>query len=132
MYMCGVYIGGKKMQEVEIDKKEMEKKRNKYYLISFWIRPELDEKLDDLLHHYVREYLKEFLNEDEKELLFITRSEINKFFNRYINKRIYTDKNLHDKWKALPLGIKKRLYYLVNKKLMEVFINESQTHATKY
>jgi len=120
------------MQAIETVEKEMEKKRKKYYLITFWIRPELDEKLDDLIHHYVREYLKEFLNEDEKELLSITRSEMNKFFNRYINKRIYADKDLHDKWKSLPLGIKKRLYYLVNKKLVEVFINESQTPTTKY
>ena len=118
---------------IEMDEKKMEKKRKyKYYLISFWLLPELDEKLDDLLHHYVREYLKEFLNEDEKKLLFITRSEINKFFNRYITKRIYVDKSLHDKWKALPIGIRKRLYYLVNKKLMEVFKNESQTNTTQY
>jgi len=121
------------MQEVEMHEKEMEKKRKyKYYLISFWLLPELDEKLDDLLQHYVREYLKQLLNEDEKELLFIPRSEINKFFNRYIHKRIYVNKELHDKWKTLPLGIKKRLYYLVNKKLLEVFKNGSQSHTTPY
>jgi len=121
------------MQEVvEIREKEIERNRNKYYQISFWFTPELDEKLDDLSHYYVREYLKQLLNEDYKELLFIPRSETNKFFNKHTPKRIYVDKELHDKWKALPRGIKKRLYYLVNKKLMEVFTNEAQTHSTKY
>jgi len=112
-----------------MNEKEMENKRkHKYYQISFWFIPEVDEKLDDLSHHYVREYLKELLNKDGKEFLSISRSEANNFFsNGYIQKRIYVNKELNDKFKALPRGIKKRIYYLFNKKLLEVFIDEVQT-----
>jgi len=117
---------------VEMDEKEMERKKNKYHQITFWILPEVDEKLDDLLHHYVRETLKQVLNQDDKELLSITRSEMNKFFNNHIVKHIYVYEPQYEKWKTLPPGIKKRIYYLVNKKLMEVFTNEAQTHSTKY
>jgi len=121
--------------EKEMDVKEMEKKRKykyKYYQITFWFIPEVDEKLDDLSHHYVREYLKELFNKDGKEFLSISRSEADKFFsNVCLPKRIYVNKELHEKWKALPRGIKKRLYYLVNKKLLEVFKNEVQYHSTR-
>jgi hypothetical protein len=115
-----------------MDEKEMARKRNKYYQISFWFIPEVDKKLDDLSHYYVRGYLKELLNEDDKEFLSIPRSETNKFFNSYTPRRIYVNKEIHDTWKELPRGIKKRLYYLVNKKLLEVFKNEAQTHSTQY
>jgi hypothetical protein len=117
--------------EERMDEKEMEKNRKyKHYQITFWFIPEIDEILDDLSHHYIREYLKELLNNniDVKSFLSIPRSEANNFFaNDYIPKRIYVNKELHEKWKALPRGIKKRIYYLVNKKLMEVLKDELQT-----
>jgi len=110
---------------VEMNEKEI--KRNKYHSITFWVLPEVEEKLDDLLHHYIRETLKQTLNKDEKELLSITRSEMNKFFKNYLIKHIYVYKPQYDIWKTLPLGIRQRLYYLVNKKLMEVLDYELQT-----
>jgi len=119
--------------EKRMEEKEIEKKRKyKYYIISFWFIPEVNEKLEDLSHYYVREYLKEFLNKDIEQFLSITRVELRKFFSKgYTIKRIYVNKELHEKWKALPQGIKARLYYLVNKKLLEVFKNEVQYHSTR-
>jgi len=118
------------------DKKETERKKNKYHQITFWALPEVAEHFGDLLHHYVREALNQPLYQDEKELekelLSIPRSEMNKFFYNYIIKPVYIYETQYEMLKNLPLGIRRRLYYLINKKLMEVFINESQTHATKY
>jgi len=116
-----------------MEEKEIEKKRKyKYYIITFWFIPEVDEKLEDLSHYYVREYLKEFLNKDIKQFLSITRVELRKFFSEgYIIRRIYVNKELHEKWKALPQGVKARLYYLVNRKLLEAFKNEVQYHSTR-
>jgi len=116
-----------------MEEKEIEKKRKyKYYIITFWFIPEVDGKLEDLSHYYVREYLKEFLNKDIKQFLSITRVELRKFFSKgYIIKRIYVTKELHEKWKALPQGVKARLYYLVNKKLLEVLKDELQKSAQK-
>ena len=108
------------------------KKKYKYYQIRFWFIPEADKKLEDLLHYYVSEYLKELLNNDVKSFLFIPRVEPEEFFsNGYIPKRVYVNKELHEKWKALPRGIKKRLYYLVNKKLLEVLKDEKRSQSTK-
>jgi len=112
---------------VETNEKEIKRDKNKYHSITFWVLPEVEEKLDDLLHHYIRETLKQTLNKDEKELLSITRSEMNKFFKNYIIKHIYVYKSQYEEWKNLPPGIKKRIYYLVNKKLLEVLNYELQT-----
>jgi Ethanolamine utilization protein EutJ (predicted chaperonin) len=112
---------------VEMNEKEIKREKNKYHSITFWILPEVEEKLDDLLHHYIRETLKQTLNKDDKELLSITRSEMNKFFKNYLIKHIYVYTPQYDIWKTLPLGIRKRHYYLVNKKLMEVLNDELQT-----
>jgi hypothetical protein len=111
---------------VEMNEKEIKKDNSKYYSITFWVLPEVEEKLDDLLHHYVRQYLKEFINKDEKELLPITRSEMNRFFHNHIVKHIYVYKPQYEEWKNLHPGIRKRIYYLVNKKLLEV-LNYEQT-----
>jgi len=112
---------------VEMNEKEIKREKNKYHPITFWILPEVEEKLDDLLHHYVRETLKQTLNKDEKELLSITRSEMNRFFKNHIIKHIYVYKPQYEAWRTLPPGIKKRIYYLVNKKLLEVLNYELQT-----
>jgi len=115
--------------------KKMEKKRKyKYYQISFWFIPEIEKHLEDLSYSYLREYLQELLNTDIRVFLSISREEAEEFFssNGYIPKRIHANKELHDKWNALPRGIKKRLYYLVNKKLLEVLKDELQIYSTKY
>jgi hypothetical protein len=110
-----------------------EKRKYKYYQIHFWFLPEVYEKLEDLSHYYVREYLKElFNNNDVREFLSIPRIELEEFFSKgHITKQIYVNKEQHEKWKALPRGIKQRLYYLINKKLLEVLKNELQIHSTK-
>ena len=111
---------------VEMKEKEI-KRDNKYYSITFWVLPILEEKLDDLLHHYIRETLKQILtNKDEKELLTITRSEMNRLFRNYLVKHIYVYKPQYEEWKNLHPGIRKRIYYLVNKKLLEVLNDELQ------
>jgi len=108
----------------------MEKKRKyKYYQISFWFTPEVVKNLEDLSYSYIREYIQELLN-TPKMFLSIPRETAEEFFNSngYIPSRIHANKELHDTWKALPRGIKKRLCYLVNKKLLEVLEYELQTH----
>jgi len=112
---------------VEMNEKEIKRDKNKYHSITFWVLPEVEEKLDDLLHHYIRETLKQILtNKDQKELLSITRSEMNRFFRNYLVKHIYVYTPQYDIWRTLPHGIKKRIYYLVNKKLLLEVLNDEQ------
>jgi len=112
---------------VEMNEKEIKRDKNKYHSITFWVLPILEEKLDDLLHHYIRETLKQILtNKDQKELLSITRSEMNRFFRNYLVKHIYVYTPQYDIWRTLPHGIKKRIYYLVNKKLLLEVLNDEQ------
>jgi|GEM_PF-1073102 len=112
---------------VEMKEKEIKRDKNKYHSITFWVLPILEEKLDDLLHHYIRETLKQILtNKDEKELLTITRSEMNRLFRNYLVKHIYVYKPQYEEWKNLHPGIRKRIYYLVNKKLLLEVLNDEQ------
>jgi len=112
---------------VEMNEKEIKRDKNKYHSITFWVLPEVEEKLDDLLHHYIRETLKQILtNKDQKELLSITRSEMNRFFRNYLVKHIYVYTPQYDIWRTFPHGIKKRIYYLVNKKLLLEVLNDEQ------
>jgi hypothetical protein len=109
-----------------------QKEKKKYYQIYIWLIPEVDEKLDDISNYYMKEYLKKLLNKDIESFLSISQSEIKEFFgNGYIYKRIYADKELYEKWRLLPKVVKKRLYYLVNNKLLEVLKDEPKKRTTK-
>jgi len=116
------------MNEMQKKVKEMDKKKYKYYQINLWVVPEVENNIEDLSYFYIRKYLQELLNTPTM-FLSIPREEAEEFFtsNGYILKRIHANKELHDKWKVLPRGMKKRLYYLVNKKLLEVLRDELQT-----
>jgi hypothetical protein len=111
------------MEDIEMELKQ--KKKYKYYQIYFWFIPEVAENFDDLLHYHMKEYLKELLNKDIGNFLSISQSELKEFFgNGYISKRIYVSKDIHEKWKSLPKVAKKRIFYLTNKKLLEVLKHE--------
>jgi len=118
---------------IEMDEKvkeEEKKKKYRYYNINIWIIPEVQSRIEDVSNFFIREYVKELLSTPAM-ILSVPLEEAKEFFNRngYILKRIHSNKELHDKWKALPIGIKKRLYYLVNKKLLEVLNDELRTGA---
>jgi len=112
------------MKEKEIKRDKNKYHSNKYHSITFWVLQPLEEKLDDLLHYYIRETLKETLDKDQKELLSITRSEMNRFFRNYLVKHIYVYTPQYEEWKNLHPGIRKRIYYLVNKKLLLEVLND--------
>jgi hypothetical protein len=107
--------------------RKMKKKQYKYYNINIWFIPEVEGNLEDISRSYIREYIKELLNTPTL-ILSIPREEADEFFatNGYITKRLHSKKDLYEKWKALPRGIRKRLYYLLNKKLLEVLNDELQ------
>jgi len=107
--------------------KAMKKKQYKYYNINLWVIPEVGSDIEDISYSYIREYIKELLNTPTL-ILSIPREEADEFFatNGYRLKRFHSKKDLYEKWKALPRGIRKRLYYLVNKKLLEVLKNGLQ------
>jgi len=97
------------------------KQKRKYYQIQFWLIPEVMDSFGDLAHLYVEKYLRELFNSDMEKLLSISQKELDEFFSKGFSvKRIYVSKETHEKWKPLSRSIKKRLYYLFNKKLMEV------------
>jgi hypothetical protein len=106
----------------------MKKKKYKYYQINLWVIPDIENNLEDLSYTYIREYLQELLNTPQL-VLSIPRETAEEFFNTngYSLKRFHSNKAIYDKWKVLPRGIKKRLYYLVNKKLLEVLNDTLQT-----
>jgi hypothetical protein len=105
----------------------MKKKQYKYYNINIWFIPEVESNLEDISRSYIREYIRELLNNPHL-FLSIPRETAEEFFNSngYITKRLHSKKELYEKWKALPRGIRKRLFYLLNKKLLEVLNDELQ------
>jgi hypothetical protein len=107
-------------------------KKNKYHQLTFWYVPEVYKKLEDLSHYYMKEYLKEYLNNDVKSFLDVSQVEAEQFFsNGRICKRVYITKEIHEKWKPLPHSIKKRLFFLVNKKILsEVLKDDGSEHPT--
>ncbi|MBX0312174.1 MAG: hypothetical protein JHC31_10435 [Sulfurihydrogenibium sp.] len=112
--------------------KQKQKKKYKYYQIYFWFIPEVAENFDDLLHYHMKEYLRELLNKDSRSFLSIPQSELKEFFgNGHVCKRVYVDKETHEKWKLYPKVIRKRIFYLVNKKLTEVLKNEQRSQSTR-
>ncbi|MBX0311160.1 MAG: hypothetical protein JHC31_05200 [Sulfurihydrogenibium sp.] len=102
----------------------MQQKR-KYYQIQFWFIPEVWDNFGDLAHLHVDKYLNELFTSDMEKLLSISQKEVDGFFSKGFNiKRICVSKETHEKWKPLSRSIKKRLYYLINKKLLEVLKDE--------
>jgi tRNA(His) 5'-end guanylyltransferase len=98
----------------------MQQKR-KYYQIQFWFIPKVMDNFGDLAHIQVEKYLRELFTSDMEKLLFISQKEVDEFFSKgFYVKRVYVSKEIHEKWKPLSRSIKKRLYYLINKKLLEV------------
>jgi hypothetical protein len=114
------------MEKKEMEQKQGKKYYQKYYQIYIWLIPEIDEKLDDISSYYMREYLKKLTNMDIENFLPISQEEIRDFFSKGLTlKRVYsTDKKFYEKWKQLPKVVKKRIYYLLNKKLLEVLNHE--------
>ncbi|MBX0310298.1 MAG: hypothetical protein JHC31_00580 [Sulfurihydrogenibium sp.] len=95
--------------------------RRKYYQIQFWLIPEVMDNFGDLAHLHVEKYLRKLFSSDMEKLLSISQKEVDEFFSKGFNvKRVYVSKETHEKWKPLSRSIKKRLYYLLNKKLLEV------------
>jgi len=106
--------------------KETEKtKKYRYYHINLWLIPELEAHIEDLSYFFIRDYVKELIDTPGL-VLSVPREEAEEFFNSngYTLIRIHAKKELYDMWKPLPRGFKKRLYYLVNKKLLEVLNDE--------
>jgi len=107
--------------------KEIDNRKYKYKHINLWLIPEVANNSEDISYYFIREYIQELLNNPHM-ILSVPRDTVDEFFssNGYILKRIHSNKELHDKWKPLSVGMKKRLSYLVNKKLLEVLKDELQ------
>jgi len=106
--------------------KETEKaKKYKYYNINLWVVPEVEANIEDISYFFIRDYVKELLN-SPNVVLSVPREEAEKFFdlNGYTLRRFHANKELHDKWIIQSKGFKKRVSYLVNKKLLEVLNDE--------
>jgi ribosomal protein S13 len=78
-------------------------------------------KLDKLLSHYFKDIIKQVVNMSLQEIEQIDKEDAERFYKKAkIRKTFYVDKETHDKWLKIPKSLKKRLHYLVNKKLQEV------------
>jgi hypothetical protein len=106
----------------------MQQKR-RYYQIQFWFIPDIWDNFGDVAHLQLEKYLREIFTSDMEELLYIPQKEVDRFFGKdFYVKRICISKETHEKWKSLSRSIKKRIYYLVNKKLWEVLKDEFQNY----
>jgi len=117
------------MEEMNVLEKETARQnKRRYYHINIWVTPEVANNLEEISYFFIRDYIKELLN-NPSLILSVPREIASEFFttNGYILKRIHASKELHDIWKVQPIGIKKRLYYLVNKKILEVLNDELRT-----
>jgi hypothetical protein len=96
-------------------------KKYQYYQIHIFMPSKTVEKLDKSLSNYVKDIIKEVVNMSLQEIEQIDREEAERFYKKAkIRKTFYVDKETHDKWLKIPKSLKKRLHYLVNKKLSEV------------
>ena len=116
------------MEEMNVLEKEARQRKHRYYHINLWVVPEVEAHIEDVSYFFIRDYIRQLLNTPSL-ILSVPRDTASEFFNSngYTLKRIHSNKELYDMWKPLPIGIKKRLYYLVNKKLLEVLNDELQT-----
>jgi hypothetical protein len=119
------------MVEMEEKVKDVEKRKYRYYTVNIQLIPELDNRIEDISYFFIRDYLKELLN-NPSFVLSVPKEEAEEFFkDGYILKRIHASKELHDTWKIQSRGFKKRVNYLVNKKLLEVLNYGLQLQSTK-
>jgi hypothetical protein len=94
-------------------------KKYQYYQIHIFMP---SKKLDKLLSCYVKNIINQVVNMSLQEIEQIDREEAERFYKKAnTRKTFYVDKEIHDKWLKIPKSLKKRLHYLVNKKLQEVF-----------
>jgi len=116
------------MYEMYDEVKEADERKYKYSNINLWLIPEVANNIEEISYYYIREYIRELLNNPHL-ILSVPLETATEFFNShgYILKRLHSKRELHDKWKPLSIGAKKRLYYLLNKKLLEVLNYELQT-----
>ncbi len=93
--------------------------RNQLYVV---ITPETEKHLGGFLVPYAKQFLKEVVNMDMKELNKIPIEEAETLYRRKDKRYRYIqiDKETCEKWKAIPRQLKKRAFYLIYKKLMEV------------
>jgi hypothetical protein len=104
------------------------KKKYRYYNINLWVIPEVEAHIEDISYFFIREYIKELLTHPHV-ILSVPKETAEEFFNTngYTLRRIHAKKDLYEMWKTLPRGFKKRLSYIVNKKLLEVLNDELRT-----
>jgi hypothetical protein len=96
-------------------------KKYQYYQIHVFMPSEIVKKLDKPLLYYIKDIIKKIVNMSLQEIEQIDREEAERFYRKAkIRKTFYVDKETHDKWLKIPKSLKKKLHYLVNKKLQEV------------
>jgi|BEDMetMinimDraft_2_1075160.scaffolds.fasta_scaffold06551_2 hypothetical protein len=119
------------MYEMYDEVKKADERKYKYSNINLWLIPEVANNIENVSYYFIREYLRELLNNPHL-ILSVPLETANEFFNKhgYILKRLHSKRDLHDKWKPLSFGAKKRLYYLINQKLLEVLRDELQIEVT--
>jgi len=120
------------MYEVYEKVKEENKRKHKYSNINLWLIPEVANNIKEIPYQFIREYIRELIN-NRPLLLSVPLETADEFFNNHghILKRLHSKMDLHDKWIALSFASKKRLYYLVNQKLLEVLNDELRINATR-
>jgi hypothetical protein len=95
----------------------------KYYQIHVFMLPEVVEKFGDLLSYYAKDVISQVVGLSLKEIHQIPKETAEEYYRRAsIKKSFYVDKETYEKWHRIPRRLKKRLQYLINKKLMEVVL----------
>jgi len=93
--------------------------RNQLYVV---ITPETEKRLGGFLVPYAKQFLKEVVNMDMRELNKVSTEEVKTLYRRKDKRYRYIqiDREVCEKWKAIPWQLKKHAFYLIYKKLMEV------------
>jgi hypothetical protein len=104
-------IYAKKGEKVRVLKKQ----------VFTYLLPEIIEAYGDLLNHYLKEAFLAVVNSSWVELNKIPKEVVAEWFEKakHTRKGVYVRADIHDRWIAIPVKLKKRAHYWINQYLLK-------------
>ncbi len=104
-------IYAKKGEKVRVIKKQ----------VFTYLLPEIVEAYGDLLNYYLREAFSELANVSWVELNKIPKEAVEEWFKKakHTRKGVYIRADVHERWTAIPVKLKKKAHYWINQYLLK-------------
>jgi len=89
----------------------------KYYLINYFVSPEVIEAYKEYLSTYAKDIIKQVVNLKPKELNTVDKEVVSSFYRKAKRKTTYVDKETYEKWISIPRAKKKYAHFIIDKEL---------------